>query len=412
MKALPIVLVLVLIAGTAGALPNEGLGIDYLLELESTASLGSVALLAQVRPMDAGADALLTSDDLSSLSGDPSPQTTFVNRASLQLVFGWRSTDSLLELITTTELLQSPGGYRDPWDGIVAPGVTALRVTRLPRNWDGPITTVSAGRFPVADAGRFIVDQLADGAAFEVLFPRLSVSAALASTRWVDKYVYSARLTPDDAAGFATSDEYFAPVRLIGLAEFEYRELVGQTLRFSIATYDDRLASPGMDRSYLAVGVGGGLYAGLAHQTIVALQTVSASGTTDASFAGLSGTELRYRFDSIPLEAFGDLYYATGGSTPFLSVSPIVVSQPLGLVLSDLLAVGVGIDTTFDRLVPAFHTRIFLQPLGSQPWVGIESVASLSFALLSDFSLRGSVGASQSALGWLPFLELSGRITL
>ncbi len=400
----------------AGAQATDGFFLEFGATLESEASLGMLSAAVESDPLDAGADALLTSADLLAAGVDSSPQTILLNRLTLSVEAGFRLDATIVEALGSGMVHHSPGRYESPLYTTATLGPSGVRITRFPRRWDDGVLELTFGRVHLQDPSAMVVDQLVDGALAMVRFPRAFALGGVGTTRFVGRYFYDGRLVPGDAAVFA-SDDLFAPERILGLIRVEYGPLAGQTLGIHASFYDDRESGVGFNSVYPGIAIEGPIVGSLSHSTQAVIQA-----TTVTSGVGLlAWTTLNYAFRPLPIDVVLETGFASGASgslSEFTAVSPRPISPGLGITLTDLLWVDVGVETELmlfggsEPVVPRLNGVLLFDVTGPDGWVGFEATGSFSYRILSDLVLEGSAGLSQSELGWAPHFSLAGRIEL
>jgi hypothetical protein len=416
MKRVLIPALFLLLALGAFAQSVDGFFVEYGLTIESELSLGSVAAAIRTNPEDSGADALLRREDLEAAGTASAPQTVLDSTALLGVTVGLRTGDSVIAVVANAVVLQSPGGYRGAASAIVAPADALIAVTRHPRSWNGGVTEVRFGRIRLIDSGSVIIDQLADGAGFSVRFPRVFIEAGAGTTRFIDSFLYSARLSAADGAVFA-DDAVLAPERMIAVVRGEYGPIAGQYAGLSFVAYDDREPGTGLQAFYAGLAAKGPIVGFVSHETDIVLQ-----GATDSSApAILAGTTLFADLAAIPVDGRLGVHWSSGdssGLSRYRPVTAVPVSSGVGVSPGDLLwldfAAGVDLAAAAGRdpLRPEVASVLLMSPGSSAPWLGFEATAGISAELLGGVFVNAYGGVTRSPLGWSPLFAIKGRLEL
>lgn len=181
----------------------------------------------------------------------------------------------------------------------------------------GSSLDVTAGRFRFRDPTGRIWNHTADGASFELRFPRWWLQGAGAYTGLLLNEVSDIRMTPTDSDEQSDSDQYFGPQRAIGLVRVRLPELIERQsltafalLQFDLRDRDDDEET--LNTQYYGLQLDGpvepvrGLYYDVFGAAALGRLEEEGGGESDIT-AGLYGARLRYfrerlRFSRILLE--------------------------------------------------------------------------------------------------------------
>lgn len=301
------------------------------------------------------------------------------------------------------------------------------------------LVAFTAGRFPLADFSRWVLDTTVDGAQVRFANPRLKASLAVAFTGLELEPVSTVSMSWADE----NSDGPLAAPRLLELAQLELPELFRrQDLRLALLAQEDLRSQadliqegettfvPGeggrVHSAYLGAGLGGPLSSGLYYDAFAWLATGRMLSYMGAVYeyawmlGGLFGGSLRYyREDWLSTRARLGLLVATGdadytdwyfeGNTEGLATAFLsMTSSDLGVVFSPRVGNLAALEASWSiKPLAVLQTELsawlFLRP----------SVGQISDARVdpgSDSRYLGSEIDVRAALR--PFSDLGGALSL
>jgi len=218
----------------------------------------------------------------------------------------------------------------------------------------GSSLDLSAGRFRFRDPTGRIWNHTADGASFELRFPRWWLQTAGAYTGLLLNEVSDIRMTPTDSEEQSDRDEYFGPQRAIGLVRLRLPELIGRqsftafvVLQFDLRDPDDQEET--LNTQYYGLRLAGPIepVRGLYYDAFGAAalgQLVQQGGGESEITAGLYGARLRYfrerlRFSRILLEW---LHVSGSEEQEFVAINAPATGLAFSPELSNLMLATLG----------------------------------------------------------------------